>query len=127
MAMTTTVLTASMYNQYASRNRNTVGMARTRWNVDTSWPRPRVQAWPLAAAAPNARSRTLPAPVHLDADIQSAFLSLFEEHRNKKRKIRLLGTALSNLTHGGEQLNLLDAARRDARPKKAKPTPDDQA
>jgi DNA polymerase IV len=59
------------------------------------------------------RSRTMPEPVHLDADIQRVFLSLFEEHRNKKRKIRLLGTALSNLTHGGEQLDLLDAARRE--------------
>jgi DNA polymerase IV len=59
------------------------------------------------------RSQTMPEPVHLDADIQRVFLQLFEEHRNKKRKIRLLGTALSNLMHGGEQLNLLDAARRE--------------
>jgi DNA polymerase-4 len=59
------------------------------------------------------RSQTMPEPAYLDADIQRVFLSLFEEHRNKKRKIRLLGTALSNLTHGGEQLNLLDAARRE--------------
>ncbi len=59
------------------------------------------------------RSRTMPEPVHLDADIQRVFFSLFEEHRNKKRKIRLLGTALSNLTHGGEQFNLLDARRRE--------------
>src|SRR5215467_9293125 len=59
------------------------------------------------------RSKTPPAPVHLDADIQRVFFSLFEEHRNKKKKIRLLGTALSNLTHGGEQLGLLDAARRE--------------
>src|SRR5262252_989063 len=59
------------------------------------------------------RSRTMPEPVHLDADIQQVFLQLFEEHRNKKRKIRLLGTALSNLTNGGEQLNLLDASRRE--------------
>lgn len=59
------------------------------------------------------RSRTMPEPVHLDADIQRVFLQLFEEHRNKKRKIRLLGTALSNLTHGDEQLNLLDASRRE--------------
>jgi len=59
------------------------------------------------------RSRTMPEPVHLDADIQRVFLQLFEEHRNKKRKIRLLGTALSNLTNGGEQLNLLDASRRE--------------
>ncbi|HWZ99266.1 MAG TPA: DNA polymerase IV [Candidatus Dormibacteraeota bacterium] len=59
------------------------------------------------------RARTMPEPVHLDSDIQRVFLTLFEEHRNKKRKIRLLGTALSNLTHGGEQLDLLDAARRE--------------
>src|SRR5262249_14770126 len=59
------------------------------------------------------RSRTMSEPVHLDSDIQRVFLSLFEEHRNKKRKIRLLGTALSNLTHGGEQLDLLDAGRRE--------------
>src|SRR5262249_919762 len=59
------------------------------------------------------RSQTMPEPVPLDADIQRVFLQLFEEHRNKKRKIRLLGTALSNLTHGGEQLNLLDAGRRE--------------
>ena len=59
------------------------------------------------------RSRTMNEPVHLDSDIQRVFLSLFEEHRDKKRKIRLLGTALSNLTHGGEQLDLLDAARRE--------------
>jgi DNA polymerase-4 len=58
------------------------------------------------------RSRTMPEPVHLDADIQRVFQTLFEEHRNKKRKIRLLGVALSNLTHGGEQLDLLDAERR---------------
>ncbi|HLK03166.1 MAG TPA: DNA polymerase IV [Candidatus Acidoferrum sp.] len=59
------------------------------------------------------RSRTTPDPVHLDADIQRVFRALFEEHRNKKRKIRLLGTTLSNFTHGGEQLALLDAARRE--------------
>ena len=59
------------------------------------------------------RSRTMPEPVHLDTDIHRAFLSLFEAHRNKKRKIRLLGTALSNFTHGGEQLDLLDAPRRE--------------
>ncbi len=59
------------------------------------------------------RSRSMPEPVHLDADIQRAFLSLFDAHRNKKRKIRLLGTALSNFTHGGEQLDLLDAPRRE--------------
>jgi len=59
------------------------------------------------------RSRTMTEPVHLDSDIQSVFQALFEEHRNKKRKIRLLGVALSNLTPGGEQLDLLDRARRE--------------
>src|SRR5438105_8809664 len=59
------------------------------------------------------RSRTMPEPVHLDTDVQRAFLSLFDTHRNKTRKIRLLGTALSNFTHGGEQLDLLDAPRRE--------------
>jgi DNA polymerase-4 len=59
------------------------------------------------------RSRTMTEPVHLDSDIQRVFQTLFEEHRNKKRKIRLLGVALSNLTHGGEQLDLLDRARRE--------------
>jgi len=68
------------------------------------------------------RSRTMSEPVHLDSDIQRVFLSLFEEHRNKKRKIRLLGTALSNLTHGGEQLDLLDAARREKLEKLTKAT-----
>src|SRR6267142_2408048 len=59
------------------------------------------------------RSRSMPEPVHLDSDIQRVFQMLFEEHRNRKRKIRLLGVALSNLTHGGEQLALLDAERRE--------------
>jgi DNA polymerase IV len=59
------------------------------------------------------RSRTSPQPLHLDQDIQRVFRSLFDEHRNKKRKIRLLGTALANFTHGGEQLDLLDTGRRE--------------
>jgi DNA polymerase-4 len=59
------------------------------------------------------RSRTLNEPVHLDADILKAFAELFEEHRDRERKVRLIGVALSNLTHGGEQLDLLDAARRE--------------
>jgi len=59
------------------------------------------------------RSRTLPEPGRLDADIFEVFQSLFHEHRDKKRKIRLLGVGLSGLTHGGEQLDLLDAERRE--------------
>lgn len=59
------------------------------------------------------RSQTMREPVQLDTDVQRVFLALFKEHGNAKRKIRLLGTALSNLTHGGEQLDLLDAGRRE--------------
>lgn len=59
------------------------------------------------------RSQTMREPVQLDTDVQRVFLALFQEHRNAKRKVRLLGTALSNLTHGGEQLDLLDAGRRE--------------
>src|ERR1700719_736936 len=58
------------------------------------------------------RSKTLGEPTQLDADILAAFQSLFNVHRNHKRKIRLLGVSLSNLTHGNEQLDLLSAERR---------------
>jgi DNA polymerase IV len=58
------------------------------------------------------RSKTLPDAAQLDADISAAFLQLFHEHRNRQRKVRLLGVSLSNLTHGGEQLDLLDPERR---------------
>lgn len=59
------------------------------------------------------RSRSRPESVHLDADIFAIFLDLFRQHRDPKRKVRLLGIALSGLTHGGEQLELLDAGRRE--------------
>jgi len=41
------------------------------------------------------------------------FQKLFAEHRDTKRKIRLLGVSLGGLTHRGEQLDLLDAERRE--------------
>jgi len=59
------------------------------------------------------RSKTLPEPTRLDADIFSHIQKLFQEHRNRKRKIRLLGVALSGLSHGNEQLDLIDADRRE--------------
>lgn len=68
------------------------------------------------------RSQTMREPVQLDTDVQRVFLALFQEHRNAKRKVRLLGTALSNLTHGGEQLDLLDAGRREKLEKLTKAT-----
>ena len=59
------------------------------------------------------RAKTLSEPTQLDADIFRVFQKLFVEHCNMKRKIRLLGVSLSGLTHGGEQLDLLDAERRE--------------
>jgi DNA polymerase-4 len=59
------------------------------------------------------RAKTLSEPTRLDADIFRVFDSLFAEHRDTKRKIRLLGVSLSGLTHGGEQLDLLEAERRE--------------
>jgi DNA polymerase IV len=57
------------------------------------------------------RSKSLPEPTQLDGDISGVFLELFGEHRNRKRKVRLLGVSLSNFSHGGEQLDLLNAER----------------
>jgi DNA polymerase-4 len=58
------------------------------------------------------RSKTLNDAVQFDADAFAVFLSLFREHRNPQRKVRLIGVALSGLTHGNEQLDLLDPGRR---------------
>src|SRR5580693_4887422 len=59
------------------------------------------------------RSKTLQEPAQLDADIYSAFQNLFREHRNTKRKIRLLGVSLSGFSHGAQQLDLLESDRRE--------------
>ncbi len=58
------------------------------------------------------RAKTLSEPTQLDADIFTVFQSLFREHRDPSRKIRLLGVSLSGLAHGAEQLDLLSAERR---------------
>jgi len=58
------------------------------------------------------RSKTLGEPTRLDADIFTVFQELFRVHRDPRRKVRLLGVSLSGLTHGNEQLDLLDAERR---------------
>ena len=58
------------------------------------------------------RSKTLSEPTQLDADIFIVFQNLFREHRDHRRRIRLLGVSLSGLTHGAEQLDLLSAERR---------------
>jgi DNA polymerase IV len=58
------------------------------------------------------RSKTLGEPTKLDADIFAVFQELYRTHRDAKRKVRLLGVNLSGLTHGSEQLDLLEAERR---------------
>ena len=58
------------------------------------------------------RAKSLAEPTCLDADIYGVFQNLFREHRDPRRKIRLLGVSLSGLTHGGQQLDLLDPERR---------------
>ncbi len=58
------------------------------------------------------RSKTLHDPVQFDADAFAVFLSLFREHRNPQRRVRLIGVALGGLTHGSAQLDLLDPGRR---------------
>jgi DNA polymerase IV len=58
------------------------------------------------------RSKTLAEPTRLDADIFAVVQTLFRQHRDPKRKIRLLGVSLGALTHGAGQLDLLDAERR---------------
>src|SRR3989442_840372 len=58
------------------------------------------------------RAKTLAEPTQLDGDIYAVFQELFRKHRDAKRKVRLLGVSLSGLTHGNEQLDLLDAERR---------------
>lgn len=58
------------------------------------------------------RSKTLPEPATLDADIFAVFEDLFRKNRDLRRKVRLLGVSLSGLTHGAKQLDLLDAQRR---------------
>lgn len=59
------------------------------------------------------RAKSLLAPTNLDSDIFGVAQDLFHEHRNLKRKIRLLGVALGNFSHGNEQLELLNAERRE--------------
>jgi DNA polymerase-4 len=58
------------------------------------------------------RSKTLPEPTLLDGDIFGVFQKLFREHRDMKRKIRLLGVSLGGFSHGVQQLDLLEAERR---------------
>jgi len=59
------------------------------------------------------RARTVREPTHLDPIVFETVNQLFERNWDRARKVRLLGVALSSFTHGGEQLDLLDASRRE--------------
>jgi DNA polymerase-4 len=59
------------------------------------------------------RSKSLGQSTALDAGINTVFQELFQKHRDQSRKVRLLGVSLSNFSHGGEQLDLLQAERRE--------------
>ena len=59
------------------------------------------------------RASTLREPTHLDPIVFEAVNRLFDCNWNRRRKVRLLGVALSSFTHGGEQLDLLDAKRHE--------------
>jgi DNA polymerase-4 len=59
------------------------------------------------------RAHTLREPTHLDPIVFETVKKLFERHCDRARKVRLLGVALTSFTHGGEQLDLLDASRRE--------------
>ncbi len=59
------------------------------------------------------RSKTLTEPAQLDTDIFAVFLNLYRQHLDAKRKVRLLGVALSALSHGAQQLDLLESDRRE--------------
>jgi DNA polymerase-4 len=59
------------------------------------------------------RAKTLAEATQLDGDIYAAFQELFRKHRDTRRKVRLLGVSLSGFTHGNEQLEMLEAERRE--------------
>jgi DNA polymerase-4 len=59
------------------------------------------------------RSKTLGEPSSLDSAINAVFQELLRIHRDRTRRVRLLGVSLSGFTHGGEQLDLLHADRRE--------------
>src|SRR5258707_7201907 len=59
------------------------------------------------------RAHTLREATHLDPIVFDSVRELFDRHWDRTRKVRLLGVALSSFTHGGEQLDLLEAERRE--------------
>src|SRR6202140_2987447 len=68
------------------------------------------------------RGHTLREPTHLDPMVFDCVRQLFDRNWDRSRRVRLLGGALSSFTHGGEQLDLLDAPRREKMEKLAQAT-----
>jgi DNA polymerase-4 len=59
------------------------------------------------------RSKTLGESSSLDSAINAVFQELLHLHRDRSRRVRLLAASLSGFTHGGEQLDLLQAEQRE--------------
>jgi hypothetical protein len=68
------------------------------------------------------RDHTLREPTNLDPIVFETVKKLFECHCDRARKVRLVGVALSSFTHGGGQLDLLDASRRERQERLAQAT-----
>lgn len=56
------------------------------------------------------RSKTLPEPTHLDSVFLATLRRLFEQHWNRK-PVRLIGIEFGMLSHGANQISLLDPER----------------
>ena len=58
------------------------------------------------------RARTLPSPTDLDQDVLRVARELAGQHRNQRRRLRLVGVSLTHFSRGEGQMDLLDTARR---------------
>jgi DNA polymerase-4 len=68
------------------------------------------------------RAKTLPEPSHLDPVFLETAHQLFSRHWNRRRSVRLVGVELGALSHGANQLPLLDGAKREKLEKLARAT-----
>ena len=66
------------------------------------------------------RARTLATPTDLDQEIVRTGRELLARHRDPRRRVRLVGIALTSFSHHERQLELLDAARREKQEKLAR-------
>jgi len=59
------------------------------------------------------RSRTLKTPAQFDPEIGGVFRDIFRANWDRRRKVRLIGVALTGFEHGPAQMELLDGERRE--------------